>query len=230
DRTNRIHLLLPPAYAESNARMQISFEFSGGGQSSNSVSLPGFADHEVVVQWRNGAGNTVLVYSNLFNARANILLERTVAALGATPGPNTLELIRTGPNLSPIIQWILFDFVRIEALGTGGSAAPLLAGPSADSAVTGARLSAARADLGPDGTLEFSYLQSNSPSSGWRQVLESSEDLVLWTPVPAFHVRSSAAEGGKAMTVRVASTAEDTPRRFFRVRMIPESATSPATK
>ncbi|MBN8247526.1 MAG: PQQ-dependent sugar dehydrogenase, partial [Verrucomicrobia bacterium] len=129
DRTNRIHFVLDPAHIGSGRAFRFTAEFASGGYSINDVIQSVFGDHDMVVRFRNGSGNSVVLRSQRISQPSTLVVEFTAAAAGATAGPNTIEIIRTGPNLSNGAHWIRYDHARIESIGESNFA-PTLAQPA----------------------------------------------------------------------------------------------------
>jgi len=126
DLTNRIHFRLTEAQAVSETWMRVVAEFPVGGSISGGSVLPGFADHDVAVSFRNAVGQVTEVASRRLSAPGLLVAEFNLGAVGAAAGPNTLEWVRTGPVTPGTAYWLNFDYVRIE-VDAGGNEAPRLA-------------------------------------------------------------------------------------------------------
>ncbi|MBN8249770.1 MAG: hypothetical protein J0L84_20305, partial [Verrucomicrobia bacterium] len=117
DRTNRIHFHLSAVQAASSAPLPLWLEFGGSGWSVNGVVQSGFAQHDMVVCFRSGSGVVTPLYSGRLSGPAVLNLSLIPAAAQATAGPNTLEIVRTGPAATQSGQatWIQYDYVKIQA-------------------------------------------------------------------------------------------------------------------
>jgi len=114
DRTNRMHFVVGAGEVFPASTLQLSFELLSAGSSVGGVGQSGFAEHIVVVQLRNPLGATTVVYSNGITAATNVVLTLSNTTIGVAEGPNTIEFIRTGPNVSGTSYWIQFDYVRLQ--------------------------------------------------------------------------------------------------------------------
>ena len=120
DKTNRIHFRLGPAQVVGTSQLRFSFKFHTGARFSNNV-VQAFGDHDIVVRFRNGIGNETLLYSNRISQATNISLLFGSASAQATLGPNTIEIVRTGPTAPSTSFWITYDYVRLEADASGNT-------------------------------------------------------------------------------------------------------------
>lgn len=116
DRINRVHFVLSPNQVTASSRFRLTFELPIGGYQRGGVVQPGFSDHDFVVRFRNGAGLTTQLLSQRVSQKSTLVVEFLSSAVGATVGPNTLEIERTGPNLSDRSYWAVYDFLRLEHL------------------------------------------------------------------------------------------------------------------
>jgi len=116
DRTNRLHWVLTDAHVASGSAFRLHLEFYSGGYNSNSVTQPGFGNHDMVVRFRNGDGASTLLLSQRISQRTNLVVEFTADQVEATAGPNSIEVVRTGPMESGVSSWIRYDHLRLEGL------------------------------------------------------------------------------------------------------------------
>ncbi|MBX3734346.1 MAG: PQQ-dependent sugar dehydrogenase [Verrucomicrobiae bacterium] len=116
DPTNRIHLVLSPSQTSAGVRFQLRLEYCNGGVSIDGVRQPGFGEHSMVYRFRNGTGLETVLQSRVLNSVGPVVIEFDAAAVGATPGPNTIELVRTGPSLSGVSYWVEYDQVRLSVV------------------------------------------------------------------------------------------------------------------
>ncbi|MBL9172936.1 MAG: CotH kinase family protein, partial [Verrucomicrobiales bacterium] len=125
DTTNRIHFDFMNARVQAGAEFRLTLEFAGGGTMVSGVLQPGFGNHDMVIRFRNGAGVATDLYSARISQRTTVDLTFTAASVGALPGANSLEIVRTGPVDNAFTSyWIVYDFVRLESVA--GNAAPVL--------------------------------------------------------------------------------------------------------
>jgi len=116
DRTNRIHFFLNTSQANSLCRMRLSFELIWGGiwlTLSNQSGL-GFGDHNIEVRFK-GAGQPVLLLQRTINRDTRFIIDFPAASVLANSGPNTIEIVRSGPFTPNIGYWVQFDYVALEA-------------------------------------------------------------------------------------------------------------------
>ena len=69
-----------------------------GGMSGGLAT--GFGDHDIVVQFRNGAGVTTPILSRRVTAATTLVAEFAASAVQASAGANTIEVVRTGRTTS----------------------------------------------------------------------------------------------------------------------------------
>ncbi|MBX3732514.1 MAG: hypothetical protein KF791_07965, partial [Verrucomicrobiae bacterium] len=193
DRTNRVHLVLGAAQVAAGARLRVSTELVSGGWMLNSVSQPGFGDHDMVVRFRNRLGVGTVLWSGRVSQTTNLVMEVLASAVQASAGANSIEIVRTGPAGAGYSYWVQYDYLRVEALG-GGNQAPVLAAVadrevSALSPLT-LQLEAGDGDV-PGQTLTYGLV------SGPAGLTVSSGGLVQWTPTLA------QAPGAYGVSVRV---------------------------
>ena len=115
DSTNRIHFFLNTAQTNALARLRLSFELDWGGSWLNLLGQngEGFAKHDIQVRFK-GAGASVLVASKTVDRRTRITVDFPATNVLAHAGPNTIEIIRTGPVTANVVYWVQFDYVQLE--------------------------------------------------------------------------------------------------------------------
>ncbi len=94
----------------------MTVEFSYAGSMVGGVVRAGFADHDVAIRFRNGSGAVTAVYTGRISQATTLVVDIPVAQVSATPGANSLEVVRTGPVVVGTSYWLTFDYVRIEAI------------------------------------------------------------------------------------------------------------------
>lgn len=112
DRTNRVHFILNPGQATSKFRL--SMEFTTGKTLIDEVVQPGFGQHDMVIRFRNGAGLVTSLYSQRLAQAGVVQVEFTAAAVRATEGANSIEIVRTGPVSAGVTGWIVYDYLRLQ--------------------------------------------------------------------------------------------------------------------
>ncbi|MBN8247601.1 MAG: putative Ig domain-containing protein, partial [Verrucomicrobia bacterium] len=123
DRTNRVHFVLSSAQVSTDSRGRLTIGLFNGNITSNSVNL-GFGEHIIVANFRNAAGVVRQISSNVVTAEAKLVATFSMSYVQAAAGPNTIEIIRLGPNISGTSQYIRFDHVTVEA-DAGGNTPPV---------------------------------------------------------------------------------------------------------
>jgi len=126
DAANRIHFVLTDSQTGPGARFRLATEFASGGLWIQGIPQPGVGIHDLTIRFRNGLGVGTVLAAHRINAPTNILVEFAGAGVNATPGGNTVELVRTGPTGPGVVGWLVYDYLRLELLPPG-NAAPLLA-------------------------------------------------------------------------------------------------------
>ncbi|MBL9174432.1 MAG: hypothetical protein JNL10_12910 [Verrucomicrobiales bacterium] len=177
DKTNRVHFLLGSAQTGVDTTFRLTIDLPSGGSSSGSTVISGFADHDYVVRFRNGAGLTTLLYSNRISRATILMIDFTAAQVAATLGGNSVELIRTGPAVAGISYWLTYDHVRLEVLNP--NLPPQIAAVGNLAADEGIPLSYTLSASDPDGPssgLTFSLV------SGPPGLVVSPAGVVSWTP------------------------------------------------
>jgi len=117
DKTNRVHFFMTSAQAGTLSRLRLSFELVWGGVwlSLSNTSGEGFGPHDIVVRFKNSAGQGTLLYSNRLDRDTRIILDFNATNVLASAGPNTIEISRTGPITPNVGYWIQFDYAKLEA-------------------------------------------------------------------------------------------------------------------
>ena len=232
DRTNRAHFILSPTHTAAGARLRLSFEFPGGALAIGGVVQPGFSEHDMVVRFRNSAGVSTVVYANRVSAPTEVSLEFLASALGATPGPNTLEFVRTGPVGSGVSYWILFDYVRIQSLvGSTSPSVALTSGPRpaaagipiAPAAPPAYEVSLGTVESDSERHLTITYTRPNPPPAGWVDRAEASEDLLNWFPTPTTVLNVESGDGWQTVTLQDDIPLPEDGSRFLRIRGTPQA-------
>ena len=121
DRTNRIHFFLNGTQAGALSRLRLSFELVWGGSwigAPVNASGEGFEPHDIVVRFRNNVATTTLL-SRRVDRDSRILVDFSAASVQAQNGPNTIEIVRTGPTAANTGFWVQFDYARLEANTNG---------------------------------------------------------------------------------------------------------------
>ncbi|MBN8249500.1 MAG: metallophosphoesterase, partial [Verrucomicrobia bacterium] len=193
DRTNRIHLQLSPDQVTVERTFRLSLEFTSGGYNSNNVTQPGFGVHDMVIRFRNGAGQTTQLDARRLVQASSLVVDFNAAEVLATAGPNTLEIVRTGPVVSGVSSWIRYDYVRLEQLTASNIAPQLVQPPSLfvdEHALLQFSLNGADPD-GPSGALVYSLV------SGPAGLAVTSSGVLSWIPT------ESDGPGVHPVTVRV---------------------------
>ncbi|MBL9174331.1 MAG: PQQ-dependent sugar dehydrogenase, partial [Verrucomicrobiales bacterium] len=114
DTANRFHFVLSPAQVAAGVKFKLRFELSSGGWAVGGVPRTGFGTHDFSVRFRNGSGVTTTLYSQRLTQATDASMEFLATAVAATAGPNTIELIRTGPAAANTSYWAEYDVVRLE--------------------------------------------------------------------------------------------------------------------
>lgn len=116
DRTNRIHFVLDPTSAGTNSRLHLSLELIWSGYWIDALARPGYgiATNDIVVVFRNATGRSTQIFAGAVTADQRIDVPFAATAVGASAGPNSIEIIRTGPNTTGVTSGLQFDFVRLD--------------------------------------------------------------------------------------------------------------------
>jgi uncharacterized protein (DUF1800 family) len=114
DRTNRVHFPLNESQSTSGS-FQLSLELVSGGSVIGSTVQPGFADHDIVIRFVNGAGAGTSLFSQRISQATNIVLNFTATSVNASTGGNTIEIVRTGPEGGGVFYWVQHDYLRLQS-------------------------------------------------------------------------------------------------------------------
>ncbi|MBX3733378.1 MAG: PQQ-dependent sugar dehydrogenase [Verrucomicrobiae bacterium] len=179
DRTNRFHFHLDGSQISAATGLRLTSEFALGGWSSNGVVLPGFGLHDVVVRFRNGAGVSSVLFNGPLSTATNVVAEFTAASVQATPGPNTVELVRTGPFSPGISYWLEYDYVLLEVVPPANRP-PVIASVGTVTLEGGGALSLQLSATDPDLPAQsLAFARVAGPAG----LTVSSGGLVTWSPV-----------------------------------------------
>ena len=117
DRTNRIHFFLNSAQAGAQSRFRMNFELVWGGVwfgAPINNSGEDFGPHDIMVRFKNAAGQGTLLYSNRVDRDTRIVFDFSATSVNASAGPNTIEIARVGPFTNNVGYWIQFDHVYLD--------------------------------------------------------------------------------------------------------------------
>lgn len=129
DPTNRVHFLLTDGQTGPGTRFRFSAEFATGGLLLQGVRQPGIGQHDVAIRFRNGTGGTAELARIRVAEPTNVVVEFSGADALASPGGNTLELVRTGPAGAGVAAWLVYDHLRLETVSSGNTAPVLVRVP-----------------------------------------------------------------------------------------------------
>jgi uncharacterized protein (DUF1800 family) len=118
DFSNRVHFVLDAATGSALARYRLTVELVDGGSyigAPVNADGEGFAPHEITIRWRNSAGQTTVLYSNLITRTTLLSLEFDATQVLASAGANSIILARHGPFMANGGYWIQFDYLKLEA-------------------------------------------------------------------------------------------------------------------
>ncbi|MBN8248908.1 MAG: hypothetical protein J0L84_15885, partial [Verrucomicrobia bacterium] len=109
-----VHFILQPQDLGPEASMTVNADLYNGGSVIRNVIQQGFFRHDIVVRFRNGRGETSVVYANQITRNTTLEVKFSLESVGATVGANTVEFVRAGPNADRTGAWVLFDQARLE--------------------------------------------------------------------------------------------------------------------
>ncbi|MBL9176315.1 MAG: PQQ-dependent sugar dehydrogenase, partial [Verrucomicrobiales bacterium] len=178
DPNNRMHFVLDPVQAAGSSPLRLTAEFAFGGFSVGSVVQRGFGEHDLLILFRNGNGVSTPVFNGRLSGASNVVLEFSPATVAATPGPNTLEFVRSGPATAGYSYWLEYDFVRLEVVAQANRPpVPVAVDPVTVDELKplSLQLAATDPDL-PAQALSFSLV------SGAEGVSVGGAGLLKWTP------------------------------------------------
>ncbi|MCW5559448.1 MAG: cadherin repeat domain-containing protein, partial [Verrucomicrobiae bacterium] len=199
DLTNRLHFVLAPEQVASGYSYRLRMEFPIGLTTVNGTTQPGIGIHDMVVRFRNGAGVVTQLTAQRVTQASELKVEFTAGSVAATSGANSIEIVRTGLAGSGVVGYILYDFLRLEALGVSNTAPTLapVANRTVDAlAPLAIALQATDTDV-PAQTLTFSLV------SGPAGLQVQPNGVLTWTPTKA--------QGPGVYTVTVRVTDSGTP-------------------
>ena len=116
DKTNRIHFFLNSTQTNALSRLRLSFELDWGGVwlgAPINTNGEGFGKHDIQVRFK-GAGASVLLLAKTIDRATRFVIDFPATNVLASAGPNTIEIIRTGPITPNISYWVQFDYVKLE--------------------------------------------------------------------------------------------------------------------
>ena len=119
DRTNRIHFVLDASQTLPQQLFRLTVDLPYGQSMVGGVLQPGFSVHDYAVRFRNASGVATTLYSSRISQASILILDFAAPTVAASPGPNSIELVRTGPVQPGTSTWLVYDCVRIEALPSG---------------------------------------------------------------------------------------------------------------
>ncbi|MBL9173202.1 MAG: DUF1800 family protein, partial [Verrucomicrobiales bacterium] len=110
--------------------LQLRFEFPSAFFVSNSVSYSVFGDHDIVIRFKSGAGDSTVLYSNRISQPTLATIEIPATNITATLGANSIEIVRTGPNPANPQYYLYLDYIHLRAdaganLDSDGDGLPL---------------------------------------------------------------------------------------------------------
>ena len=221
DLTSRMHFVLDATQTGAGARCRLSLDWVSGGWMLNGVNQPGFGEHDLRVQFRNGSGFVTVLWTGRVTVATNLVLEFPAMAVRATAGANTIEFTRTGPSPTGTSCWIQYDYVRLEVPAHGPARPPVPEPPASEALDLGVMLADAPEEL----LLEFEHPLHAITNVQYR--IESSPDLLRWTEVVAEPLEQEIHNGRIRVTMRHPLPPTESGIRFLRVRAVaPERATT----
>ena len=201
DPTNRWHFRLTERQAVPETWIRLVMEFAAGGSIVSGSVVPGFADHDISVRFRNGAGVATEVFSNRVSTPEVVVVEFPLSDVAAQPGANTIEIVRNGPAVPGVSYWITWDFLRLE-VDAGGNEPPEMEPVPVQTIPEEAPWSLSLRGTDPDDPptpIVFSLV------AGPSGLTITPEGVVRWTPTEA--------QGPSTNVVRVRLTDNGVPRR-----------------
>jgi hypothetical protein len=229
DRTNRIHFLLGAGQVTTASSLRLSFELIAGGFYVGGVLQSGFADHDIVVRFRNATGVTTDLFSARVSQTTNIVLNFAAASVAASAGPNTLEVVRTGPALPNTSYFIQFDYLRLESPSSSAPTGTL--GLTLASDLPTRRIAASPNDQALSASLRhgvvsiqgvnfltLTYDEPATPSVGVRYLPEATPDLIHWSEASIELLGIQTFHDHRSTTVRDTIPLGTSETRYLRVR------------
>lgn len=212
----------------------------------NAVKQPGFGDHDMVVRFRNRAGVGTVLWSGRVSEPAARVMDVLATAVQASPGANSIEIVRTGPSGAGLSYWIQYDYLRVETHPAGSSGTSFglasagfgMNSPTVTPGAIGTDLVSALPigrerpaslhdvvwlDGSPHGTLTYVHTVPMVP--GVHLLVEASPDLADWSEAPVVVLHEEGGDGWRRVTVLDLMPLDAPAPRFLRVRAITNSIT-----
>ncbi|MCW5559504.1 MAG: cadherin repeat domain-containing protein, partial [Verrucomicrobiae bacterium] len=108
-----MHFTLDASQVGGTNPIVLRAEFAQGGWSAGGTTQSGFSSHDIVVRFRSGAGAVTEVFSGTFTAAGDVVASFTPIQVQATAGANSIEMVRSGPQVTGNSYWILYDYVLL---------------------------------------------------------------------------------------------------------------------
>jgi uncharacterized protein (DUF1800 family) len=118
DLTNRVHFFLNGAQTNQLSRLRFSCDLVWGGVwlgAPVNDTGDGFGQHDITVRFKNSAGTGTVLFQKRVDRDTHVVVDFPATNVLASAGPNTLEIIRTGPFAANTGYWIQFDYLKLEA-------------------------------------------------------------------------------------------------------------------
>ncbi|MFO1461118.1 MAG: PQQ-dependent sugar dehydrogenase [Verrucomicrobiota bacterium] len=224
DRTNRMHFLLDAPQVAPSVPLRLTAEFPFAGFTINGVVQSGYGEHDLEIRFRNGLGLETPLFSGKLTYPSNVVVQFTAGSVSATPGPNTVEFVRTGPALAGRGYWLEYDYVRLEQvlpapsliLSDGGSQSV----PAAPNLVSNLR--AQIVFVGDVEYLSIIFERPQPPPTGFTYQVEASDDLVSWSEEGVAKAETVDQGAYQTVVVRDAEPLKQSTQRFLRLRVVRE--------
>jgi hypothetical protein len=224
DRTNRMHFLLDAPQVAPSVPLRLTAEFPFAGFTVGGVVQSGFGDHDLEIRFRNGLGLYTPLFSGRLTYPSNVVVQFTSGSVSATPGPNSVEFVRTGPALAGRGYWLEYDHVRLEQV----LPAPSLirsTGGSESGAASPNLVSNLRSEIVVVGDVEYLAIlfdRPQPPPTGYAYRVEASNDLVTWSEEGVAEADAVDRGSYQTVVVRDAEPLKQATRRFLRLRVVRE--------
>ena len=118
DLTNRVHFFLNSAQTNQLSRLRFSCDLIWGGVwlgAPVNDTGDGFGPHDITVRFNNSAGTGTVLFQKRVDRDTHLVVDFSATNVLAGAGPNTIEIIRTGPFAANTGYWIQFDYLKLEA-------------------------------------------------------------------------------------------------------------------
>ena len=224
DRTNRMHFLLDAPQAAPSIPLRLTAEFPFAGFKINGANQSGYGEHDLEIRFRNGLGLSTLLFSGRLTFPSNVVVPFTAGSVNATPGPNTVEFVRTGPALAGLSYWLEYDFVRLEQVVPAPSLIRSIEGSGFGVAAPNL-VSNLRPEIVVVDSVEYLAIRFDRPQpppSGYAYRVEASDDLIGWSQEGVADAESVDRGSYQTVVVRDAEPLRQTVQRFLRLRVVPE--------